>query len=86
MQYILNEKEYKSLMAKAAKVDRSERLITQTDLQKLCTMVANHVPVDAGWRQEEPAPWGCMLTQRHWVCDECPCIDLCPCKSKRWSK
>ena len=86
MQYILNEKEYRSLVAKAAKVDKSEGLITESGLQKLCTAVANHVPVDAGWREEEPAPWGCTLTQRDWVCDDCPCTKECPSKRKRWSK
>ncbi len=87
MQYILTEEEYNQLKAQAKKADRFG--ITDAQLQKLCTKIANEMPVDWGWGGQDPKPWGCMLSNDdgdEWCCDSCPVTQICPWPRKEWSK
>lgn len=84
MQYLLTDSEYRKLEEKS---ERVRKLPSEADLQKLCTKIADTMPVDAGWRDKEPSPWGCILTNKHeWYCDKCPVQDICPLDHKNWSK
>ena len=86
MQYILSEKEYKELKSKR-KLDLG---LQKEKLQKLCTKIANELPVHWGWNGPDPKPWGCKITveeqEGEWYCDNCPVIDICPLESKEFSK
>ena len=86
MQYILTEEEYKSLIDKK---NESVRL-SKVKLQKLCTKIANEMPIKWGWGDEtqpDPKPWGCIITSNdEWYCDQCPVIEICPHSTKHWSK
>lgn len=92
MMYILSEDEYKELKANA---DRGARLaghtavgMTTKQLQKLCTLIADTMPVKWGWARrgepDPPKPWGCIITAekqdppQEWYCDTCPVHNLCP--------
>jgi len=82
MQYLLSEEEYKALKDAPELVRVQQRDM----LQKLCTMVANHMPVERGGGAEELwKPWGCVLTHHRWYCDKCPVIKECPNPGKEWS-
>ena len=78
MQYLLTQEEYQELQAAA--VARSDE-VTQT-IQTLCTLAANHIPVDSIGGK----PWGCILTHKSGVCDQCPVETMCPYRYKKWSK
>lgn len=87
MQYLLTQQEYDALQ-------REKRLRTEAqtaELQKLCTLAAQHVPVVVRWSSDKtPRPWGCILdadgTKNPGYCDLCPAQDVCPCERKEWSK
>lgn len=82
MQYILTQQEYDSLKSAQEKsINLSEK-----KLQTLCTKIANEMPVKWGWGGPDPKPWGCVLTNREWYCDECPVDSICPSDRKSWSK
>ena len=83
VKYILSQEEFDDL--KNSKVN----LITleTKKLQDLCTKIADTMPIDAGWRSVEPAPWGCILSKKYeWYCDKCPVCDICPNTFKEYSK
>jgi hypothetical protein len=85
MQYILSEEEYQELNRKRS----YEVQLSKSKLQKLCTKIADTMPVNWGWEGPgpDPKPWGCILTQkREWYCDTCPVQDICPYDHKHWSK
>ena len=86
MQYILTEEEFNHLQAQAKKADRFR--INDTQLQELCSEIANNMPVVWGWGSEaEVKPWGCILTESgEWYCDQCPVSKICPHPHKEWSK
>jgi len=86
MQYLLTQQEYEALR-------REKQLYTEaqtTELQKLCTMAAQHIPVVIEWsRDTTPSPWGCILSrgeQDPGYCDCCPAQEVCPHEGKEWSK
>ena len=86
MKYILTQQEYDDLT-------RVKTLKIQEDtqgLQKLCTQIADTMPIVWGWggSPDLPKPWGCILSKRNgsWYCDQCPVKDICPYPNKRWSK
>ena len=86
MQFLLTQQEYDAL-------HQQQRLITeshQAELQALCTMAAQHIPVVAVWGGDKtPRPWGCILgpqPQNPGYCDECPAQKVCPHEYKEWSK
>lgn len=83
MQYLLNETEYSTLVHA-----KNEKTKLQTEeLQKLCSQIANEMPVTRGYGNDEPKPWGCILTSEHeWYCDKCPVTSICPNPDKEWSK
>ena len=56
------------------------------ELQKLCTFVADYVPVN--WSDTIRRPWGCILTTRKvfQYCNKCLAENLCPYPRKQWSK
>ena len=63
MQYILTQEEYDDLVSKKEyKISPSK-----SKLQKLCTKIANEMPVKVSWLIKNnggfPAPWGCILTK-----------------------
>lgn len=71
MQYILTQEEYDQLSDK--KLALATRHIT--NLQRACTLAADHVPVMWGWGDdwdsetkkmlpEVAKPWGCVITKR----------------------
>lgn len=85
MQFLLTNEEYRKLLSEleAAKVARKETV------QKLCTMVADNMPVPRPWADDKtPAPWGCILSDATdpGYCDDCPVSDDCPNDYKKWSK
>lgn len=84
MQYILTQEEYNELRAKQ-KLDLG---MQKSKLQKLCTLVADTMPVSVSWVNEgKPEPWGCIITSGCWhCCDECPVQDICPHEEKEWSQ
>lgn len=82
MQYILSEQEYRDLTAQAQLVT-----ISKAELQKLCTKIADEMPVKWGWNGPDPKPWGCILSKDgEWYCDKCPVQQICPEPFKEWSK
>ena len=83
MQYVLTEEEYKALHAS----NDAERKQWAISMQRLCTMVADHMPAGVEWIGKEK-PWGCILTQDHgeWYCDDCPVKNDCPYENKQWSE
>ena len=88
MQYILTEKEYRTLIEKANRKPKW--------LQKLCTKICDTMPVMwEGWSdpqpQPNPKPWGCIFTREkatkcEWYCDQCPVQEVCPYECKEYSK
>lgn len=83
MMYILSEQEYDDLRKKQA----LDFKVKKDELQKLCTKIANEMPVKWGWGGPDPKPWGCKLSERdEWYCDECPVQTICPSDRKSWSK
>lgn len=85
MQYILTQEEYDALkLAKAEAIT-----LSRSKLQKLCTKIADTMPVKWGWGEPDPKPWGCIITAKanddEWYCDKCPVQDICP-ADKHWSK
>ena len=58
MQYILTQEEYDNLKKK----QKTEFQLSKNNLQNLCTKIANNMPVDWGWGENNPKPWGCILT------------------------
>lgn len=86
MQYILTQAEYDELRAKQT-LDLG---MQKSKLQKLCTLIADTMPVSVRWVNEgKPEPWGCVITAERngeeWYCDECPVQDICPAE-KAWSQ
>lgn len=79
MQYLLSQEEYDELTCKTGDLVK----VNQKELQKLCVLVANHVPVDRDWCKEDKSPWGCIyyIDKNHnnyqGYCDECPSKNLC---------
>ena len=87
MKYLLSEQEYRSLTEQHTYSIK----LANDKLQKLCTKIANEMPVDWEWGNsgdhKDPEPWGCILTKDYeWYCDTCPVQEICPNKSKHWSK
>lgn len=84
MQYILTQEEYDALRAKQ-KLDIG---MQRSKLQKLCTKVADTMPVSVKWINDgKPEPWGCIITAKfEHYCDECPVQEICPHEHKEWSK
>ena len=84
MQYLLTQEEYDALRAR----QQHEIALSTKKLQKLCTEIANTMPVKRSWDPKaEPSPWGCILTEKHeHYCDLCPVQEICPEPHKEWSK
>lgn len=85
MMYILTEQEYGDLRKKQA----LDLKLKKDELQKLCSKIANEMPVKWGWGGPDPKPWGCVLTQEgddEWYCDKCPVQTICPSDRKSWSQ
>lgn len=82
--YILTQEEYDALVNKA---DNAPQISTK-QLQKLCTRIANEMPVRWTWGDGKaaPKPWGCKLDREDWVCDECPVQTICPSDEMEYSK
>lgn len=81
MQYLLTQEEYDALR----KAGEEEKKRLHDTLQDLCTLVADHMPVEGYPR--EGKPWGCIRTVKHeWYCDQCPVRNACPNEWKEWSK
>lgn len=86
MQILLTESEYNEL-----KAQKRERIAaSKEDLQHICTLAANHIPVPPrDWSQDKtPRPWGCILDEgtNPGYCDACPVDAICPNPGKAWSK
>jgi len=84
VKYILSEKEYQELQQSVS----LKLSLEKKELQKLCTTIANTMPVTWTWGagKETPTPWGCMLTADDWYCDECPVQKICPNERKEYSQ
>ena len=84
MMYILTQEEFDALKT----VQEQARLKDTKKLQKLCTKIADEMPVKWGWgKPDDPKPWGCILTaEGEWYCDTCPVQEICPHPDKEWSK
>lgn len=82
MQILLTEDEYNELKNKA------DRSIEYSDLQLLCTLAANHVPVQRNWDKDNVSPWGCILDDvtNPEYCDDCPAEEICPYGHKQFSQ
>lgn len=94
MKYILESGEYDDLV-KAAK--QGNALPSRGVQQKICTDVANNMPVPGGAEGPYKAPWGCILNppaqpfdepllHNPGYCDNCPVSPLCPHPDKLWSQ
>lgn len=83
MQYVLDEKEYADLKAKADALPK----ISDGEYQKLMTKIADTMPVALSWDKNKKAPWMCIISANvEAYCDECPVQDICRYPSKRWSQ
>ena len=82
MQFLLTPEEYNELSSRRTKTIQLER----NKLQKLCTKIANEMPVKWGWGGPDPKPWKCMIEEDDWYCDNCPVIVICPYDGKSFSK
>ena len=88
MQYLLTQEEYDALRA----CREHEIKLSRAKLQKLCTKIADTMPVKRSWDPKaEPSPWGCILTaekngEGEHYCDNCPVQEICPELHKEWSK
>ena len=82
MQYILTSDEYKELL------DEADKAVEPDVLQWLCSLVANHTPIEREWDKGNKNPWGCILTNNAYYgyCDDCPVAEVCKYHGKRWSK
>jgi len=79
MQYILTQEE---MNLRQELLDELREANT-AKLQKLCTLVCNHMPVE--WCSKT-VTWGCILSDTsHGYCDACPVSDDCPHPYKEWS-
>lgn len=87
MQYILTEEEYKQLKS----IQQYHIDVSKMRLQKLCSKIANEMPIKF-WGRKEAEPWRCCLEEYvpedgcPGYCDECPVQDICPREDKEWSK
>lgn len=82
MQYLLSQEEYTALLKTAVKGNRA---ISETDLQDLCTKLADSYVLTEGYMKGKV--WGCILTKStEWYCDDCYAQEVCPCKYKNWSQ
>ena len=83
MQFLLTSEEYNDLVSRKTQAINLER----HKLQKLCTKIANEMPVKWGWGGPDPKPWKCMIDdEQEWYCDSCPVILICPYDGKSFSK
>jgi hypothetical protein len=87
MQYILTQDEYNTLLTK----QKLEIKLQKEKLQQLCTKIANTMPVERSWDDNDRSPWGCILTINkesydEWFCDDCPVQSICPYEFKNWSQ
>lgn len=84
MQRLLTEDEYQGLVRAPQQFLDQQRAI----IQKLCTKIADEVPIKPSWAGEvPPKPWGCILTVEYeHYCDECPAQKMCPHPRKNWSQ
>jgi hypothetical protein len=85
VQYILSKEEYDNLIKAREKFGR----VTPEQLQELCILAAEHVPVYRYWDKENGSPWGCILSKEGknpGYCDECPSRKCCLYKNKQFSK
>lgn len=85
MQYLLTPNEYAALVEKK----EYEHTVKMDELQNLCSLAAEHIPVKMPWNPEDskPEPWGCVLSKNlPGYCDECPMQTLCPNTNKHFSK
>lgn len=86
MQILLTEAEYNEL-----KSQKRERIsASKAELQRLCTLAAQHIPVPCDWSEDKaPRPWGCIIGPREQdpgYCDDCPVGAICPHTGKEWSQ
>lgn len=92
MMYVLTQEEFDELKT----VQKKAKHKNTKELQKLCTKIADEMPVVWGWGGPDPKPWGCVITkqeiaekqgyQDEWYCDNCPVQTICPSISKPYSK
>ena len=87
MQYILTQAEYDDLCRAQFRLTTAR----ESELQRLCTDAANHIPITRGWAPNDPsAPWGCILDESSpnhcGYCDDCPARRICPHDKKEWSQ
>jgi hypothetical protein len=83
MQYILTQEEYDALV----KANETAAIEAKSTLQKLCTMVADNMPLDEPNWEGKKLPWGCILSYKgEHYCDRCPVEELCPYPHKHWSQ
>lgn len=83
MQYTLTQEEFDNLRYRREAAEQERR----DQLQRLCSLVADHMPVTVDW-MPEPVVWGCILTRkdRSGYCDCCPVQEDCPYNGKAYSK
>jgi hypothetical protein len=83
--YLLTQEELDDLKRQR----REEIHLSKSKLQKLCTKIADTMPIVWGWGEpkDEPRPWGCIKSKEYeWYCDQCPVQEICPLEYKHWSK
>lgn len=83
MQYILTEDEYRALTETKRKRDEAET----AELQRLCTLVAEHAPsIEWPGSKENPRPNGCPITGKYAYCSGCQAREMCPNPHKRYGQ
>ena len=82
MQYLLTQEDHEKLTKRAEVFD----FLNIDELQHVCTLAANHIPVKVEWK-EHIEPWGCILDEETdpTYCDEYPVDNICPNKNKDYS-
>jgi len=85
MYYVLSQEEYDKVLQDIRDAETAKK----ETIQRLCSQVCDILPIKDKYRpDDDPHPWGCILTEgpNCGYCDQCPVQDDCPSKDKNWSK
>lgn len=83
MQHVLTQEELDALV-QAKEIAAKEQ---KDMIQRLCTMVADHMPLETPNWEGKKLPWTCILSVKgEHYCDGCPVQDMCPHPYKNWSQ
>ncbi len=88
MQYILEEHEYRELLADAEKGRKADH--DRDTVFDACRKIANELPIVSPYTDEgdAPEPWGCIadVQDHEHYCDHCPVESHCTYPYQRFSQ